>query len=426
MCPDVKYFKLIPEDPAVMDGKCYDLDGISIGGSLKSPVRFTEARRIAADSNIQIYSDLNGDGELDYFSFSIEPSPFINLDCEFNRCTLFLPDGPDGIDKILAGKTSTLGNTDIYVLTNYGQEILLKNIMDERVPVNSSSDLVIKYENHLLGLKNLLKQGLWSDALYKSIEYNLGISHTWVVDEPTKDPFTWLFGKPAYTDCITEIERVLSEMNSSGPTLSNVAATLKNIQFYDLDGSERTDFFALEAIPHLTEMGVIEDITNSLHLYITGLAAPVIEYKVDKINWYAYCKNEDPGKDIPVWQGKLNYYPFDEMLETDNYGTIRFKEAIVNQLDPVTIFAVMNKGRFFQACKTEIPTSHTGFFVKKDNEVFILHSTPVTDVGLTSVTYETVDSFFKTRYVDVTGPQEKMTLKDSTATGMKLIQIKKK
>lgn len=423
MCADFKYYKLLPENPSITDGICYDMEDVQLGGNIRNQARFIDSRSIAVDSEMQIHSDLNGDGELDYFVLSIEPYPFINFDCEYNHCTLFLPDGSNGINKIVAGKTSTLGNTDFYILTKNGQELLMKNTMAKRKPKYRHDDLIYEYKNHLLGLKILLNQRHWFNAISKSMSFNLGISHTWVVNEPTQNPLTWIAGEIPYTDCIIEIERVLSEINSQGSSLSDIAATLKKIQHYDLQGTERTDFFAIEAIPHLSKMGIIEDVTSPLHLCATGNNAPVFEYRVDKYSWYTNCKSENPGKDISVWQGELSYYPFEELLEKDNNGLLRFKPVIYDQLEPIMIFAVMNRNRFFKACETEIPTSHTGFLVKKDGDIYIFHSTPTTDMGLTSVTYETVDSFFKTRYVDSTDKFENIILKDPTAVGLKLIQI---
>lgn len=384
-----------------------------------------ESRKITPAPQILFHSDFNGDGTRDRFNLDIIESSKVGLYCQPNRCTLWAPQGAQGLAKLIPGDMNHDGSADFYLETQEGQAFALENTMDAPRPTLTRTT----YANHLTTLRTFLNtsKDKWK-AVEASINLTFGISHTWVVPEP-KPRYPWMDGTPLHTDCVIELERTLAELHAPTAKFSDFQRTFNAVQFYDYQGKkERTDFFTAEAVPHLTSLGMISDLTGTLFLQASPGThdVPTFSTTINKENWYKGLHDGQPsGKNFPEWHLAMTYIPFQTLFAaTENDTMLVVNPAVARALPPISIMVVMNKGRVFKNLGTEIPDSHVAYLIKDptSGEVYVHHSTPTTDLNLAAVTTEDLSRFMLLRYCQI--DKGNVIAKDKTAVGLKIFAFK--
>lgn len=355
------------------------------------------SRAFTPAEEMDVYADFDGDGRIDHFQLLVSASPTPQISCTASHCSLFVPHGVDGIAKLIPGDITQDGLVDIYLETTDGRAFALENMMDAPIRPLPSRDT---YRTHLVKMAALTMgpKGWW-DAVRKSIDLSTGLSHTWVAQEP-KPRYPWLEGTPPHTDCVIDLERTLAELHAASDKFTDFQRYFNRIQKYQFNGPERTDFFTAEAVPHLTRLGMITDLTASLWAATSKAPLPTFQSTINKEAWFRAAHNGTPsGKNFPEWHVTLGYIPFESFLAIEDDGRLKIHPDIAATLPPVSIFVVMLKDNFVKASGTEIPDYHVGYMMKDaaTGDITIRHSTPTSDMGVATVTDETVNSFFKTR-----------------------------
>ena len=381
-----------------------------------------ESRKLTPAPHIALHADFNGDGQRDAFELQINEGSDVDLLCQPNHCTLWLPHGSQGIAKLIPGDINSDGSADFYVETHDGKAYALHNTMDISRPAMTRDS----YRAHLQALHTLRKnRGSWWDAIHASITLTFGLSHTWVSPEP-KPRYPWMDGTPLHTDCVIDFERTVAELHTKSAKFSDFQRAFNAVQFYNYQGrKERTDFFTAEAVPHLSALGMIADRTVA---YMSKLrpntATPTFTTTINKENWYKGLRQgQASGKNFPEWKLEMTYIPFEEMFTVTANGKLAVNATLAKLLPPVSIMVVMNKGRVFKALGTEIPDSHVAYLIKdaKTGEVYVHHSTPTTDLNLATVTTEGLTRFMQLRYCQI--ENGKVVSKDKTAIGIKILDF---
>lgn len=381
-----------------------------------------ESRKVKPAPTLAFHSDFNGDGVRDSFELQIKEGPQVALQCIPNHCTLWAPQGAQGVAKLIPGDMNQDGSADFYIETQEGQAFALENKMEVPPTVLTRDE----YRTHLKTLRTQLqRKETWWDAVRTSIGLTYGISHTWVVPEP-KPRYPWIDGTPRHTDCVIDFERTMAELHAPTAAFSDFQKKFKVVQFHDYNGHpERTDFFTAEAVPHLSALGMISDRTADFFKKLRpGTATPTFTATINKENWYKGLHNgQASGKDFPEWKFEMGYIPFADMFSATNDGKLALNKNLADQLPPVSIIVAMNKGRIFKALGTEIPDSHVAYLIKdpKSGEVYVHHSTPTTDLNLATVTTEDLSSFMQLRYCHA--PDGTVVPKDKTAVGIKILTV---
>jgi hypothetical protein len=373
-----------------------DFDALYLGVSTTKLTR-SRTRDISSDGTFEIRADLDGNGSLDgpvTFSFAVDATGAQIVETAPNAFRVNLP--REAIN-LFMGDIDGNGTSDIAVNLKDGGTLLLLNRMQVATPKRHT---IKEYAAHLKKVHELTKRGKFEDALRLAIEYNLGLSHTWVAPHTVDTALPWVENSPPYTDCILDIERVLAEIYNPDGTLEGFMNTQHRIQYHEERGDERNDFTCLEFMKY--NEAFYEEIAER----VTGKKPAILTASIDKEAWFAALNKGLPsGKSFPVREVNIPYVPFEELLTATDSGQIAIAPNIAEKLPPITMFAIVNQNRVLAG--TEIPISHTGFLVKLPNgEIVILNSTPTTDAGLTSTSYETIDSFFRSRRDVIVVPKD--------------------
>lgn len=387
----------------LFEGRLYDFE---IAGLKRKRVY-----RLDDSGNLNVEADVDADGRIDTFAIAIDKGDFRFERIGNGSFKLFLPEGKDAVQEIQVGSVNGDRLSDIALKLRQKRTVLLINSSPEPARARHTID---EYKGHLMAVHELVAAGRFTEAMKKSVEYNYGLNHNWVVPHNSDTVLPWIDNDPQYTDCVLDIERVIAEINNPDGTLEGFETTQRRLQFYDFNGPERNDFFEAEWIPHNGRFftNITADINRGLWSFENA--------KINKDSWW---RAENPGKTPPKdycsdeWHKKtagiksaddpcvnevgVMYTPFPLIIIVDpETKKIVLWPEFLKKLPTYTVFAVVNNDRYFATHKTDIPVSHTGFIVVEDGEARIINSTPTNDAGVPSVSEETIDSFFRHRFVD--------------------------
>jgi hypothetical protein len=311
------------------------------------------------------------------------------------------------------------GVADLYLETLDGAAYMIS----PQVPTIPKSPITRdSYRSHLNYVSDEVADGRWWTAVQASIRLTTGLSHNWVLP-PHQWRYPWMDAAPPRTDCVIDLERTLAELHNGRGDLIGFQQRFNAIQFYDLTGKERTDFFEAEAVPHLVRLGLIQDITAPLcRQVLTHQFCPRFDATTDKAVWFRNKTGTEPTQALPKWQQSIAYLPFEEIVVMKDDGRLALAPRLSVHLPEVAIFDVVNQGRVLLG--TEVVTSHVGYLMHdRAGSVYVQHSTPTTDLGLATMTAETLERFLLTRYVVVRDGVP--VRKDSNAMGLQIFSLEK-